>query len=111
VNNKQIEKKTLMFQVLEIFRDSKHGLKVEESLHKARVPILKCVDIETDINVDLVFNELSGLPQIRQFENAILHYPVFKFLYLLMKFFLRQRKLNETYSGGVGSIFLYVLTN
>ena len=101
-----MEKKELMFKVLEIFEDGSHGLKIEESLHKARVPILKCLHVDSDISVDLVFNELSGLPQIQQFENAIHFYPVFKYMYILFKFFLRQRRLNDTYSGGVGECFL-----
>jgi non-canonical poly(A) RNA polymerase PAPD5/7 len=95
-----------MYDVIQIFEDESNGMRIEESLHKARVPILKCIHIETNINVDLVFNEKSGLPQIKQFENAIMNYPEFKFMYLLLKFFLRQRRLNETYSGGVGKALL-----
>ena len=96
-----------MLKVIDIFKDESQGIKIEESLYKARVPILKCIHKETDINVDIVFNELSGLPQIKQFENAVKNYPEFKFMYLLLKFFLRQRRLNETYSGGVGRNSIY----
>ena len=102
VHEGKIEKKTLMYKVLEILKEKDYGIKIEEVLHKARVPILKCIDTETDINIDLVFNELSGIPQIKQFENAVKNYPEFKYMYLLLKFFLRQRRLNETYSGGIG---------
>lgn len=94
--------RSLMDQVVEVFKDSSHGIQIEEVLHKAKVPIVKCVHVESGINVDIIFNELSGLLQIDQFEQAIRNYPEFKFLYLLLKFFLRQRRLNETYTGGVG---------
>lgn len=75
---------------------------VDSVILSARVPVIKCFHRATGIKLDVICNEIAGLAQIRLFEKANRVYPQFKFLYLFFKFFLRQRGLNSTYTGGIG---------
>ncbi|KAG3097493.1 hypothetical protein PI125_g15666 [Phytophthora idaei] len=61
-----------------------------EVIDKARIPIVKMVHKESDIHVDVSFNVAGGLA------TGDLY-------------FMAQRGLNETYSGGVGSFLLQMM--
>jgi len=41
--------------------------------------------------------------------KALKEYPEIKALYLTLKFFLKIRNLNDTYSGGIGSYLLFCM--
>ncbi|CAD8121914.1 unnamed protein product [Paramecium sonneborni] len=73
----------------------------------AKVPIIKFVEVESQYHFDLSFNQLDGLKQIEELEKAFEIYPELKFLLMTLKCILKQRDLNETYSGGVGSFLLF----
>ncbi|CAD8210064.1 unnamed protein product [Paramecium octaurelia] len=73
----------------------------------AKVPIIKFVEVESQYHFDISFNQLDGLKQIQELETAFELYPELKFLLMTLKCVLRQRDLNETYSGGVGSFLLF----
>ncbi|KAF1778190.1 polymerase, nucleotidyl transferase domain [Phytophthora cactorum] len=68
-----------------------------EVIDKARIPIVKMVHKESDIHVDVSFNHYMRV------------YPSFRPLTLVLKYFMAQRGLNETYSGGVGSFLLQMM--
>jgi predicted nucleotidyltransferase len=77
-----------------------------EVFSNAKVPIIKCDHFPTGINFDICLNNTSGLATGKLIrENAKL-YPQLRPLAITLKIFLSQRKLNETYSGGVGSFLL-----
>ncbi|CAD8121232.1 unnamed protein product [Paramecium sonneborni] len=73
----------------------------------AKVPIIKFIDVESQYHFDLSFNQLDALKQIEELEKAFEIYPELKILLMTLKCMLRQRDLNETYSGGVGSFLLF----
>ena len=52
---------------------------------------------------------LNGIYQVEQVKKTIKFYPSFKYLYFVLKFYLRQRNLNDTYMGGVGSFLLFCM--
>lgn len=104
IEEPEIKRRYLIREIAEILKKHSHVYKDLEVIAHAKVPVIKAVHIQTGVNIDIVFNEFSGLAQINQFRNAMTYYPEFKFLYLIIKLFLRQRGLNTTYRGGIGII-------
>eukprot|EP00658_Telonema_sp_P-2_P018718 TRINITY_DN17331_c0_g1_i1.p1 TRINITY_DN17331_c0_g1~~TRINITY_DN17331_c0_g1_i1.p1 ORF type:complete len:296 (-),score=47.19 TRINITY_DN17331_c0_g1_i1:323-1210(-) len=77
-------------------------------IDKARVPIIKYVDEPTQIAVDISFNEASGIENTLMMHDYVKQFPAMPPLVIIVKYFLKQRGLDDTYTGGVGS---YVLAN
>uniref|UniRef100_M4B1R5 Uncharacterized protein n=1 Tax=Hyaloperonospora arabidopsidis (strain Emoy2) TaxID=559515 RepID=M4B1R5_HYAAE len=80
-----------------------------EVIHKARIPIVKMVHKASDIHVDVSFNVAGGLATGDLVKHFMRVYPSFRPLTLVLKYFMAQRGLNETYSGGVGSFLLQLM--
>lgn len=78
-------------------------------ISSAKVPIIKFVDVEHKYNIDISFNKMDGLFQTREVLKSFKIYPEIKPLLFVMKIYLRQRNMNETYTGGVGSFLLFCL--
>lgn len=76
---------------------------------KSKVPILKFVDAETDIKVDISFENDSGLRAIRTFEAWKEQYPEMPALVMIIKQFLAMRGLNEVVDGGLGGFSIICL--
>lgn len=78
-------------------------------LDNATVPIIKFIDKETEMKVDIGFNhesEFKGADVILYFINR---YPVLPKLVLVLKQFLTQRNLHEVFYGGISSYSLVLL--
>ncbi|OMJ71660.1 hypothetical protein SteCoe_30056 [Stentor coeruleus] len=75
----------------------------------AKVPILKMKDRKTGIYLDISFNLDNGLQGISVVKEYLEKYPEAKYIVCVVKYFLKQRGLNDTYSGGVGSFLLFCL--
>lgn len=80
-----------------------------ERILTAKVPIVKIKDKSTGILVDISFNIDNGIEGINVVKDYISRYPEVKYLVFVMKYFLKQRGLNETYSGGIGSYLLFCM--
>lgn len=80
-----------------------------EAIDKARIPIVKMVHKASDIHVDVSFNVAGGLATGDLVKHYMRVYPSFRPLTLVLKYFMAQRGLNETYSGGVGSFLLQMM--
>ena len=76
---------------------------------KARVPIVKFVDGESGIAVDVCLEERSGLRSSQLARAAARQFPQFRILVLVLKRFLNTRGLHDTFTGGVGSFLLQLL--
>ena len=103
VEEKTLKPKKLFNKFAEILSQEPET-EILEIIQKAKIPIIKCQDKKTGIQLDFLFNEFLGLVQINQFHLAKKLHPEFKYLYLLLKLFLRQRNLNHTFTGGVGNL-------
>jgi non-canonical poly(A) RNA polymerase PAPD5/7 len=77
-----------------------------EVISTAKVPIVKFDHAASGISVDICCNNDSGLVTGKLMKQYIQEYPPLHVLTLVLKMFLSQRKLNETYSGGIGSFVL-----
>ncbi|RLN77652.1 hypothetical protein BBO99_00006585, partial [Phytophthora kernoviae] len=80
-----------------------------EVIDKARIPIVKMVHKKSNIHVDVSFNIAGGLATGDLMKHYMRVYPSFRPLTLVLKYFMAQRKLNETYTGGVGSFLLQLM--
>ncbi|CUS07231.1 unnamed protein product, partial [Tuber aestivum] len=69
----------------------------------AKVPIIKFVDRETNIHVDISFENSSGLVANETFIKWKTQFPAMPILLTVIKQFLAMRGLNEVYLGGLGS--------
>lgn len=84
----------------------KASLPLPETLQlitKARVPIIKYVDAQTDFEVDVSFNVTSGLEAAAFIRQQMALQPAVRPLTLVLKHFLDMRSLNEVFSGGLSS--------
>lgn len=75
----------------------------------AKVPILKIVELHTGIHMDISFNASDGYCAVKPIKQLRDKYPALKSLVIVIKAFLRQKDLNETHTGGIGSFLLVVL--
>eukprot|EP01118_Nematostelium_gracile_P012726 TRINITY_DN4692_c0_g1_i4.p1 TRINITY_DN4692_c0_g1~~TRINITY_DN4692_c0_g1_i4.p1 ORF type:complete len:192 (+),score=12.21 TRINITY_DN4692_c0_g1_i4:23-577(+) len=75
----------------------------------AKVPIIKLCDETTGYQIDLSFNIPNGIENTVIIKQFLKEYPSLKNLVIVIKAFLQQRALNETYSGGMGSYTLVLL--
>jgi non-canonical poly(A) RNA polymerase PAPD5/7 len=75
----------------------------------ATVPILKFKDRVTEIYVDVCFNTENGVQGAEIVKALLAKYPEAKYLVCVFKYFLKQRALNDTYSGGIGSFLLFCM--
>jgi len=78
-------------------------------IRSAKVPLIKLVEKSTNLNFDISFNKLDGVKQLKELQKGLEYYPEMKYLLMIMKCFLKQRDLNETYTGGIGSFLLFCL--
>lgn len=73
------------------------------------MPIVKYVDSESGCQVDICFNQTNGPQNSAVIKGYLSDYWELKPLVLVLKYFLLQRDLNETYTGGLGSYALVLL--
>lgn len=78
-------------------------------IKSAKVPLVKVVESSTGLNFDISFNKLDGINQVKDIQKALDYYPEMRYMILVIKCFLKQRDLNETYQGGIGSFLLFCL--
>ncbi|KAL0229435.1 hypothetical protein GEMRC1_014052 [Eukaryota sp. GEM-RC1] len=74
----------------------------------AKIPIVKAIDPITKLKIDISFNISSGITSTRYLCDLVQEFPISADLFLVLKRFLLQRGLNDTYSGGLGSYPLFL---
>lgn len=78
-------------------------------LDKAFVPIVKMVDKDTKIFLDISFNTVQGVKAAKYIVEMKEKYPVLEPLVLILKQFLMQRQLNQVFTGGLSSYGLILM--
>ncbi|KAJ9142376.1 Poly(A) RNA polymerase protein 2 [Pleurostoma richardsiae] len=76
---------------------------------KAKVPLVKYVDDETGLKVDISFENLTGVAAIKTFQAWKEQYPAMPVLVTVIKHFLLMRGLNEPVNGGIGGFSVICL--
>jgi hypothetical protein len=82
---------------------SSHLLFVESEVIDARVPIIKGVDRESGLKIDISVNNVSGVLNIERHQNYLKIYPALFPLLMFLKFCLWQYKLDTPFDGGISS--------
>lgn len=77
-----------------------------DQIFSAQVPILKVTDTLTGLHLDISCNSRRGVSFTQEY---LKRYPEAKYIICVVKYFLKQRGLNETYTGGIGSFLLFCL--
>jgi non-canonical poly(A) RNA polymerase PAPD5/7 len=70
---------------------------------------VKFIDGPTGIQVDISFNQLTGLANGRIVSKYLSEYSALRPMVVVLKYFLQARGLNEPYFGGLGSYSLLLL--
>ncbi|CAI6340645.1 unnamed protein product [Periconia digitata] len=76
---------------------------------KAKVPIIKFEDARTGIQVDISFENLSGVDALSTVKRWVHEYPDMIYLVSLVKQFLVMRGFNEVNTGGLGGFSIICL--
>lgn len=71
-------------------------------ISKTRVPIIKYVDTESNIHIDLSFERRNGLVAVEQIRTWSKKFPCLRNLVIPIKQFLARRNLNNVHTGGMG---------
>ncbi|KAF2076554.1 hypothetical protein CYY_002168 [Polysphondylium violaceum] len=75
----------------------------------AKVPIIKMTSQHSHYNIDICFDTPSGIENTKVVKGLLKKYKSMKTLLMVLKYFLYQNNLNETYSGGIGSYALALM--
>jgi non-canonical poly(A) RNA polymerase PAPD5/7 len=109
-NNCPYDKKEILKILSNILKRLKQSGKFKKIfLISAKVPIIKCLDKNSGIKIDISINRKSNYITNSYVKSIINKYPCIQYLTLLIKFYLRQRKLNDTHKGGISSIVIFNL--
>lgn len=73
-----------------------------ECIAKARVPIIKFVEKESRIHVDVSFERSNGTNAVETIRSWAKQFPCLRYLVMVVKQFLARRKLNNVHAGGLG---------
>ena len=79
-------------------------------LDKASVPIVKILETNTELKVDISFNTINGVKSADLIKKFLVEYPCLRPLVMVLKQFLIQRDFNEVWTGGIGSYSLILMT-
>jgi non-canonical poly(A) RNA polymerase PAPD5/7 len=77
-------------------------------LDKAYVPIIKLKFLNSPFTCDISFDQPGGISTATFIKRVMEEMPEVKPLVLVVKHFLAQRDLNETYKGGMGSYLCFL---
>ncbi|CDF38677.1 unnamed protein product [Chondrus crispus] len=80
---------------------------------KAKVPLVKIIARKSGMNCDICIGRNNGPKNVPVIKKYLETYPALRPLLMIVKCFLQQRDLNETYSGGLGSytLLLFVVSH
>lgn len=75
-----------------------------EVIAKARVPIIKFIEPNSNLHIDISFERTNGLDAARTIRNWLDSTPGLRELTLVVKQFLATRRLNDVHLGGLGGL-------
>ncbi|CAL9728051.1 poly(A) RNA polymerase protein 2 [Monosporozyma unispora] len=80
-----------------------------EVISKTRVPIIKFVEVESRIHIDVSFERTNGLEAAKLIRDWLDTTPGLRELVLIVKQFLHSRRLNNVHTGGLGGFSIICL--
>ncbi|KAH7107663.1 Nucleotidyltransferase [Auriculariales sp. MPI-PUGE-AT-0066] len=97
-----LNRKNILYQLADLLRREGITDHVQVIAH-ARVPIVKFVTTYGNFAVDVSINQDNGLKSGRIVNGFLHELPALRPLAMVVKAFLRERKANEVFNGGLGS--------
>ncbi|CAN9104210.1 unnamed protein product [Alternaria alternata] len=101
--------KSLLYKAARRLKDTKLAANGHAQVIPARVPIIKFEDALTGLQVDISFENLSGVQAQATFAQWKQQYPDMIYMVALMKQFLVMHGLNEVHTGGIGGYSIICL--
>lgn len=95
-DEKLLEDLNLHLNSLNLFRGS-------EIIRSARCPIIKGVEKPFGYHIDIAVNNYNGILNIKRNRKLMEVYPALYPLFMFLKFFMFQIRLDEPYHGGISS--------
>ena len=102
------EQRGKLYQLSSFLRTNKLAKNIEV-IATAKVPIIKFVDPQYNIHVDISFERTNGLDAARRIRKWLDSMPGLRELVLIVKQFLRLRRLNNVHVGGLGGYATIIL--
>lgn len=102
------ENRSRLYQLSSFLR-TRNLAKNIEVIAKAKVPIIKFVDPLSNIHIDISFERENGIIAARRIRKWLAASPGLRELVLIVKQFLRSRKLNNVHVGGLGGYSTIIL--
>ena len=104
------EKINLQKNLFEIYTILKQkNIFTDLEMINAKVPIITGLYISTKIHVDISLFKKNGVDAAEIINKIIAIYPEIRPLMLLIKYVIRQRNLNQIYTGGISSFIIFTL--
>ncbi|KAG0672215.1 hypothetical protein C6P45_003690 [Maudiozyma exigua] len=100
--------RSYLYELARYLKSKSIGTQIEV-IAKARVPIIKFVDISSGLHIDVSFERLNGIEIAKVIRNWIDDTPGLRELVLVIKQFLKSRRLNEVHTGGLGGLSVVCL--
>lgn len=104
----EYENRSKLYQLSSFFRNNKLAKDIEV-IAGAKVPIIKFSDPQTNINIDISFERVNGIEAAKKIRKWLSTTPGLRELVLVVKQFLRSRKLNNVHVGGLGGYSTIIL--
>ncbi|CAX44767.1 topoisomerase 1-related protein TRF4, putative [Candida dubliniensis CD36] len=95
------ENRSRLYQLSTFLRTKKLAKNVEV-IASAKVPIIKFVDPISELHIDVSFERTNGLDAAKRIRRWLISTPGLRELVLVIKQFLRSRRLNNVHVGGLG---------
>lgn len=102
------ENRNALYSLASFLKRRKLATQVEV-ISRARVPIIKFVEPESGIHIDVSFERTNGLEAARIIRNWLDETPGLRELVLIVKQFLSARRLNNVHTGGLGGFSIICL--
>lgn len=80
-----------------------------EVIENTKVPLVKLTHAPSSVSVDICFNQPSGPPAATYMKRYLDALPPLRPLTFVLKYYLAVRRLNEPYTGGIGSFLLQLM--
>ena len=80
-------------------------------IEHARVPIVKFVERESGLAVDISMQQPDGLYSTAWMREQLVEHPLLRPMVIVLKLFLANQQLNDPAAGGLGSYVLFVMAH
>ncbi|GMM57328.1 non-canonical poly(A) polymerase [Maudiozyma humilis] len=103
-----LEHRSYLYELSRYLKSNRIAKQVEVIAH-ARVPIIKFVDVESDLHIDVSFERVNGIQVAKIIRGWLDDTPGLRELVLIVKQFLKSRRLNDVHTGGLGGMSIVCL--